>query len=117
MVNEPGRSRGVDLIADERFRQLAVHDWRHDLEHADGELVTAAICYATPPEDREIGSVSGCPTMWPFEPDTFRSRDRVRDLQKAGALIAAELDRLLGDPARTATPTGGTTVGAGAVCG
>jgi hypothetical protein len=33
--------------------------------------------------------------LWPFDKSWFKSNERLRDLEKAGALIAAEIDRLL----------------------
>jgi hypothetical protein len=41
---------GIELIAEERKRQIEVEGWtaEHDDEHTDGELALAAVCYATP---------------------------------------------------------------------
>lgn len=82
-------SRGVALIAEERQRQISdegytpEHDDRHDRE----ELARAAAAYAVPTQP------------WPWHSDgDRRSRhagDRLRQLAIAGALIAAEIDRLL----------------------
>lgn len=90
------RGVGVGLIGDERVRQIEEEGWtpEHDAEHDAGELLSAAACYLFlcifPPH-----SVSGSPPqMWP---DNWRwnpSDDPVRNLVKAGALIAAEIDRL-----------------------
>lgn len=80
---------GVKLIERERVRQVVDEGWdaEHDAKHTDGELRAAAICYA-------LGNTQFWPEDWDkayWKP----TRDPVRDLTKAGALIAAEIDRLL----------------------
>lgn len=93
---------GSELIAAERLRQIKSERWsaRHDDGHNNGELVRAAICYALPNEVRvyKTGayvSVSLRHHLWPWEPKWWKpDADRVRELVKAGALIAAEIDRL-----------------------
>lgn len=81
---------GAAMIAAERRRQIATEGWTadHDRQHVSGELVQAALYYADP----EAGVLD-----WPWDnwPKT-KGEDRVRDLVKAGALIAAEVDRLRG---------------------
>lgn len=78
---------GADLIAAERKRQLEAEGWsfEHDDEHNRGELALAAAAYAT-------GRVTLWP--WPGEGSFKPTGDSTRDLVKAGALIAAEIDRL-----------------------
>lgn len=92
-------SPGVTLIAAERYRQQNVKGWtaEHDNEHADNSLVYAAHAYLT-----ETAGFAGesCgdrpPPAWPWEPEAWKpSPDPVRNLVKAGALIAAEIDRLM----------------------
>lgn len=93
---------GADLIAAERKRQVEDEGYTpdHDAEHdEDCALAWAARCYidaATIPLDQwEFIKVP--PLNWPWERDAWRpsrGADRVRDLVKAGALIAAEIDRL-----------------------
>ena len=90
---------GIELIAAERARQINVKGWtpEHDDKHTDSELGFAACYYAMPCLIRVDGV-----TVAPIDlfPDTWseawakRSYDRIRDLAKAGALIAAEIDRL-----------------------
>jgi len=50
------KKSGIELIAEERQRHLHVKGWtiEHDLQHSDGELVDAAICYAMTTEDRKV---------------------------------------------------------------
>jgi hypothetical protein len=81
------RRDGVGHIAIERSRQLQVEGWTagHDDEHEDGELAVAAACYCL--DDFE---------KWPWDLEWWKpTHDPIRDLTKAGALIAAEIDRLL----------------------
>lgn len=82
------------MIAVERIRQLHEEGWTegHDDTHTDGELAAAAVVYILladlPP---------GPPTdLWPWEDYEYKpSEDPIVNLTKAGALIAAELDRRL----------------------
>ena len=84
---------GAGLIASERQRQLDAEGWtpEHDDGHELGELIQAAIRYADNASPYDYGNRSS----WPFEASWWKpSDDPVRDLVKAGALIAAEIDRL-----------------------
>ncbi|MGN6206039.1 hypothetical protein [Humibacter sp.] len=89
---------GVSLIAAERERQISAEGWTpgHDDEHAREQMARAAACYALPPEYRDVGRSDGTPFEWPWERKWWKPTpdDRVRELVKAGALIAAEIDRL-----------------------
>lgn len=86
---------GADLIAAERRRQVEQEGWtpEHDAEHGDGHLAMAAVCYALPPTERRPRHVF---SFWPWHSSYWKPTpdDRVRELVKAGALIAAEIDRL-----------------------
>jgi hypothetical protein len=90
---------GVERIAAERRRQIEVerysaeHDAYHGAEdeNAPGPLARAGAVYATPPEYRYEIKQALWPYSWPFKPTP---NDRIRELEKAGALIAAEIDRL-----------------------
>lgn len=115
---------GAELIAEERQRQISQEGfdvaYDDDEYHQDGELAAAAVCYATPeplyvlknPDFVRHGEMPLIRDPWPeawdedwdkrerdyrgrlvFDGRTRRSR--IRDLAKAGALIAAEIDRLL----------------------
>lgn len=101
-----GRYQGVELIAAERDRQVVeeVRTAEHDARYSNGDLALAAVCYALPDGQRrsvpftQHGGVSGWrPEYWPWSLSSWRPSpgDRVRELVKAGALIAAEIDRLL----------------------
>lgn len=99
---------GADLIAAERQRQITAEGWTpdHDDAHDLGELAEAAACYATQQramERREIRGSTRTPTRtvpvpkaWPWDAEWWKPtpENRVRELVKAGALIAAEIDRL-----------------------
>lgn len=87
---------GVDLIAAERRRQVEAEGWtpEHDDEHANGELIRAAYCYARHVDVPYTEGTTPAP-LWPWHDDWWKpSEDPVRNLVKAGALIAAEIDRL-----------------------
>lgn len=101
-------SVGAAMIACERARQIDVEGFgaRHDDDgyHANGELARAAACYAIPPGYSRDLDICGVPALWPksWHPQSWKPEldDRVRELAKAGALIAAEIDRLMRAAAR-----------------
>lgn len=85
---------GIELIASERERQILAEGWtpEHDDAHAHGELCGAAMCYIA---NRDVTTTREPPLGWPWEREWWKpSDDPVRNLVKAGALIAAEIDRL-----------------------
>jgi len=86
---------GAELIATERQRQVDEEGWtaEHDDQHSRGELAKAGAVYAMP------SNGSWKAANWPFEPDSINhdwntAEGRIRELVRAGALIAAEIDRL-----------------------
>lgn len=109
---------GIELIAEERATHPA-KGWtaEHDAGHAKGEIAAAASCYAAPQPIFELienrrGAQYTDP--WPWgrviqgrsvaDADGYRfgtteenkrGKTRLRQLQVAGALIAAEMDRLI----------------------
>ena len=90
---------GVSLIAAERWRQVAVEGWtaQHDAHHDGSQLARAAACYALHGAGvRQIGPYPiGTAWPWPWPDADFKpGDDPMRTLVKAGALIAAEIDRL-----------------------
>lgn len=103
---------GVSRIAAERQRQIDTEGWTptHDDEHGKGELLLAAVCYAAPEQvfvrrDYASGIQFRDPWPWsahwdkrPHDGNILRRpspEEHIRMLEKAGALIAAEIDRLL----------------------
>jgi hypothetical protein len=108
---------GADLIADERQRQIEKEGWtaEHDDDHAAGELSVAAALYAAPiPLYAKRNSHNGVEFYdpWPWFDtveitryenagtyqvpawDKRKKHSRMRRLVIAGALIAAEIDRI-----------------------
>lgn len=87
---------GVEIIAEERKRQIDVEGWsfKNDDRYTDEELAYAAVSYGMPLEWRE--PVLSIPATWPWAIECWKPTpdDRIKELAKAGALIAAEIDRL-----------------------
>ena len=89
---------GMELIAAERQRQIDVEGWtaEHDAQHTNGELLQATICYTS----YALGLILGQPYpkikgSWPWDFQYWKpGADPICNLIKAGALIAAEIDRL-----------------------
>ncbi len=85
---------GIQLIAEERQRQIEKEGWSpdHDDHHNSDELLCAAVAYIehaiAPTKPRFI------PKIWPWESKWWKPKDRRPNLVRAGALIAAELDRM-----------------------
>lgn len=89
------KSDGARAIELERVEQRKLWGDDHDDEHEQSELLYAAICYAQFRLDDRHYPPERVPDAWPFEPENWHAhRDRRRNLVKAGALIAAEIDRL-----------------------
>ena len=90
---------GIDAIAAERRRQIEAEGWSaaHDDQHVNGELAGAAAAYALLRSHVDPGTVMGedlVQQLWPWSPNWWKPKDRRADLVRAGALIAAEIDRL-----------------------
>ena len=88
---------GHDMIQAERYRQRFEEGYtpQHDDLHFEGDLLRAAKAYIavveSPDRTEDIGHV-----IWPWDRNSFKpSDDPIRTLTKAGALIAAEIDRRL----------------------
>ena len=83
---------GIELIAEERVRQIAQEGWtpEHDDAHRERELAQAGAAYAY----LDFDSVTA-KAMWPWRDVEFNPKeDPIRNLARAGALIAAEMDRI-----------------------
>ncbi len=94
---------GVERIAAERQRQIEKEGWTplHDDGHKKSQLAQAASSYAriavAQVKTHTIGTPprSDCKVWdWPWNAWFKPSADPIRNLEKAGALIAAEIDRL-----------------------
>ena len=108
---------GAEQIVHERARQIDQEGWdeSQDDDHQDSELAWAAVCYAAPisvyvHDPRQRVHIFEDP--WPddtwercWDKRTYDDNglvdnaalpadQRIRNLAKAGALIAAEIDRL-----------------------
>lgn len=84
---------GIELIARERQRQVSEEGWtpEHDDGHVNGEMVLAAVTYMHHANFGEKLTLF----FWPWEAESWKpSPDPIINLTKAGALIAAEIDRL-----------------------
>lgn len=114
---------GAELIAAERRRQIEQEGWmpEHDDEHDDSSLALAAICFAAPQRvyiaielangvlftdpwpdswneehDKRFSCLAARTKLTNVTPDpaAYTHQERISYLVKAGALIAAEIDRL-----------------------
>ena len=113
-------SKGIERIAAERRRQIEKEGWsaEHDEQHEGGELAAVAALYALAGVDKLHGDTgldlwgqlwpeSWAESWWKPGEDAetdgmcISDDDAMRCLEKAGALIAAEIDRRL---ARAPTP-------------
>lgn len=90
---------GTALITGERGRQIEGEGWTaaHDDLHDGGQMAKAGAMYALPERFRSMCALVNVPTDWPWSPEWWKPTpsNRVRELVKAGALIAAEIDRLI----------------------
>ena len=111
---------GIERIAAERQRQIKAEGWtpEHDSQHTAGELALVAALYAAPEplyaKGRDHRGWDCFYDPWPWKDrvpnprsefgfpaievnawDKREKHDRMRRLEIAGALIAAEIDRLL----------------------
>ena len=97
-TSAPLDSKGAALIAAERLRQITAEGWspEHDDAHVDGELLAAAACYL---EFERLTTLrtswSAPPPDWPWDRQWWKpsDHDSLKNLVRAGALIAAEIDR------------------------
>ena len=91
---------GIELIRAERDRQINEegYDPAHDRCHMDNELALAAACYA-------VNGIEGVQVQewgedafpWVEENDKRRKHGRLRSIVIAGALLCAEIDRLISE--------------------
>ncbi len=86
---------GARRIMMERFRQITAEGWtaEGDDQYVNGELRDAGIAYSMACDDRAAEGARG---VWPWDETFWKpSEDPIRNLEKAGALFSAEIDRLL----------------------
>lgn len=99
---------GSTLIAIERDRQILNEGFssEHDAQYDREELLEAAKCYLLASEACHYSKScvtynggyrpgEGVPSDWPWDEIWWKpSKDPIRNLEKAGALIAAQIDKL-----------------------
>lgn len=108
-----GDADAAVLMVAERERQVTGERFEpgHDEEHELGELTAAGVCYALGaqrliawPAKPMGGIISGDSAAygedpseyrWPLDPEWWKPKDTLRDLVRAGALIAADADRFV----------------------
>jgi hypothetical protein len=107
------KKTGIELIADERARQISQEGWtpEHDDKHDVRELARAASAYVRLYVERAwlVDNELGVPSCnagpkaykkeemhgyWPWAKKYWKPETPLKTLVKAGALIAAEIDRL-----------------------
>lgn len=89
---------GVERIGMERVRHVDEEGYTpaHDAEHDDMALLRAADAYLCAVRHPLVhGPGYYTPAVWPWGEASWKPSDPVRNLVKAGSLIAAEIDRLL----------------------
>ena len=84
---------GIELIAAERQRQIDEEGYgiEHDSNLQPDALASAAVVYAMPEKYGQLLA------FWPWDLSHYKPKDRLTNLIRAGALIAAEIDRLQGE--------------------
>jgi len=104
---------GIELIAEERQEQIEKHEWmaKHDDKHDDGSLINAALICASDgilyrkkeyAHNTTFDKVELHGWKLPIKYNgniliaNYKStkKERIHQLKVAGALIAAEIDRL-----------------------
>jgi hypothetical protein len=95
---------GIEAIEAERREQIEAHSYApfHDNIHTHGEMLKAAGCYLLLAEHQVNQRLAFAakmmletPKNWPWDPmDWHPSGISKNNLKKAGALIAAEWDRV-----------------------
>lgn len=97
---------GIEMIAAERKRRVTVEGYTtagHDEFHDKGELLEAAACYIGAAlccergydEGATISHVAITSVAFPWDRELWKpSMNPIDNLLKAGALVAAEIDRL-----------------------
>ncbi|SEL25340.1 hypothetical protein SAMN04487787_108128 [Kosakonia sacchari] len=85
----------TDIIA-ERQRQQSVEGWtpEHDDQHVNFEMAIAGGLYAITAIDSHPQLHNTAPAAWPWDRNWWKPTNPRRDLVKAGALIAAEIERI-----------------------
>ena len=85
-------SDGATRIAKERKRQIEKegYDEEHDAKEPIERMIACAISYAMHDIDEQEADA-----WWSWDREYYKPKDRLRNLERAGALIAAAIDKLL----------------------
>ena len=89
---------GSEMIANERKRQIEEEGWsleRDRRAYTEQQLAHAALCYVKWAVSEKYNPIAY--GEWPWDDHWWRPVDKIRSLTKAGALIAAEIDRIKGE--------------------
>ena len=88
---------GAYMIAVERERQVKDEGYNaeHDQAHAPMTLAKAAVSYILCNDEKKRKIAKN--TYWPWEDKYYKPSDMKRNLVRAGALVAAAIDRLLAE--------------------
>lgn len=99
MTNEEIREQVFARIRAERERQVSEEGWtpEHDDEYEIGKLAMAAGCYVRNAVWRSLGGRNlpreQLSIDWPWEDKWWKPTTPDRDLEKAAALLVAEMER------------------------
>jgi len=90
MPESTAETDGMALIRSERQRQIDVEGYTpdHDREHGGFALSQAATAY-----EFEGYLRWGVPTRWPWTPESWKPRDPISNLVRAGALHLAAYEQ------------------------
>ena len=98
---------GIELIAIERQEQIEKHGWdaNHDDDHFGGALLKAAATLCANGTDVIVQDPDGewgtGDDPWGLESKLDGDKNKIHRLKVAGALIAAEIDRIQRTPQST----------------
>lgn len=86
---------GVKLIEQERNRQITEegYDYEHDKQESLEELLRAAVCYIKVNYDDV--TIDDWPKSWDYR--CWKPTNTLRNLQKAGGLLVAAIDKYLNE--------------------
>lgn len=82
---------GIELITEERVKQISKYGYTacHDAGY-DKELLFGAVSYLY----TALNWKESAKEAWPFDEKYYKDEGYIESLKKAGAFIAAELDRI-----------------------
>lgn len=87
---------GIEAVLHERLRQINCEGrtLQRDREYLPGTLASAAMAYLRAATDKAGDTRVSAATFWPWDKEGFKPTTRRRNLEKAAALIIAELDAM-----------------------